>query len=76
MTAVCDFCGRPAVAKVRKKYPSKDRAPRLVCGYHIRPYRTSEFKREAIAKEIKRIRKLGYAPDELMGYAPTKENER
>ena len=72
----CAMCDRPAVMKVRKKYPSKDRIPFFVCGYHLRPYNTSEFKREEVRKEVKRVRGLGYAPPPIAtGYAPTEENE-
>lgn len=72
----CVQCSRTAIAKVRKKYPSKDRTPFFVCGYHLRPYKTSEYHREEIKKEVKRVRVLGYAPPPTaMGYAPIEEND-
>lgn len=68
----CDFCGRPATYKVRKKYPSKDRSTKRVCGYHFRSFKTSEFKKDPIEQPTKRVRPLGYAPT-AVGYAPKQE---
>lgn len=65
---LCEDCGREAVAKVRRKYPSKNRTPRWVCGYHLRSYMTSEFHRDMVTKpEPVRKRTFGYAPD--IGFA-------
>lgn len=60
----CSECKRGAVAKVWKKYPSRNTAPRFVCGYHLRPCRTSEFVTVPVIAPAKpRKIPLGYAPE-------------
>ena len=59
----CQFCQRKSVAWVRKKYPAKIPFAAYVCGYHLRPYRTSEYRKTP----VKPIRiTVGYAPVELL----------
>lgn len=66
----CSTCGRPAIMEVWKKWPNAS-AHSYVCGYHLHPYKTSEFsKREIVQiREPKRAKKHGYA-DKVGGYAP------
>lgn len=60
----CFECGRTARAKIRKKYPARDTAPKFVCGYHLRSRMTSEF---VVVKVVppsdERKIPLGYAPE-------------
>jgi len=67
----CTECKRNAVAKVYAKWPSK-KMHKTVCGYHLRPYKTSEFRRVPIEPpKRERIRQLGYEkPVKYHGYAP------
>lgn len=71
---ICDQCNRKAVMKVYAKWPSK-KMHKLVCGYHLRPYKTSEFRRVEVNKTEKKER-VGYIePPKVMarvnkGYAP------
>lgn len=67
----CDECGRVAKMEVRRKWPGKA-MKKLVCGYHLRSYKTSEFTRKPIAPPEKpRKKPVGYAPAPVVrGYAP------
>lgn len=60
---LCEDCGREATVFVFKKYPAKTKLRKYVCGYHVRPYRTSEYHRiELTRPEPSRKLTPGYAP--------------
>lgn len=61
----CAECGRDAKTFVVRKYPAKgDKIKKWFCGYHTRPYLTSEFKRRDIVRlEPPPKIKVGYAPE-------------
>jgi hypothetical protein len=61
----CDDCDRPAVAHVLKKYPARQGINKYVCGYHLRKYKTSEFKRTEIMRPTKT--KVGYGINATIG---------
>lgn len=56
----CAICGRPATTHVVKKYPAKHKLNMDVCGYHLRPFKTSEFKRTEIIRPETKKRTPGY----------------
>lgn len=61
----CDFCHRKAIMQIRKGYPSKVRFTHNVCGYHLRPYKTSEFKKKPLVVAPEKP-VMGYAPKEMV----------
>lgn len=61
----CYICRRSAVAFVIKKWPAVEKVNKWVCGYHLRPYRTSEYRKIWVKKHEPK-KTIGYAPEELL----------
>lgn len=60
---VCVECGRPAKAFVTRKPPAAGKIHKWFCGYHLRAYDTSEFRKTPVMQtKFPKPKRLGYAP--------------
>lgn len=68
----CMECGRQAHYWVRRKWPGKTMNI-MVCGYHVKPYKTKDYILRELASDATKRPQTGYggaATKRTSGYAP------